>query len=92
MTNFTVESILEEFQAKGPQKQGIRCSIKEILGLPYPLVQTCANLLRELLSALQQETEGESKYSIRPGETDETPQREGESLDFQRGSGEMEAD
>lgn len=63
--------------------------MKEILGLPYPLAQACANLLRELMSALQQEVEGESKYSVRGGETEETPQ--GESLDFQR-SGELEAD
>lgn len=92
MSNFTVESILEEFQSKSSQKQGIKCSIKEILSLPYPILQTCAKLLRDLLSALQQEAVSEdlSKYSYRQAE--ESPQYSAEdryeSVEYPRGSDE----
>lgn len=89
VSNFTLESISEEFQSKGPQKQGIKCAIKEILGLPYPLMQTCANLLRDLLSALQQEAEEGSKFTPRPGGSEDSPLRgeQFESMDLQRASG-----
>ncbi|CAG9335294.1 unnamed protein product [Blepharisma stoltei] len=53
--NFTAEAISEEFWEKVPQRQGIRCTIKEILKLPYPVPQACGNLLKELLMVLEQE-------------------------------------
>ena len=94
VSNFSVDSILEEFQSKSSQKQGIKCSIKEILALPYPLVQTCANLLRELLTVLQQEVTAEDsvRFAQRMPQGEDSPQFSGEdrfeSVDYQRESDE----
>lgn len=60
---FTAESISEEFWEKVPQRQGVRCTIKEVLKLPYPLPQACGILLKELLGILEREfTEGGRGY------------------------------
>ena len=52
-------------------------------------MQVCANLLRDLLSFLQQETEDGSKFTPQQGDSEGSPQREEqfESLDMPRGSG-----
>jgi hypothetical protein len=94
VNNFTIESVCEEFKNKAPQRQGIKCSVKEILGLPYPLMQVCSNFLRDLLTVLQENFENleASKNSQPAAGSEETPPREGEdqfeSMDFPRTSAE----
>lgn len=49
-TNFTVESISECFWDKIAQRLSLKCTIKEVLNLPYTLTQGCANILKDLVS------------------------------------------
>jgi HEAT repeat protein len=53
---FSPESINEEFWEKASQRQSMKCAIREILKLPYPIQQNTSNLLKELLEILESET------------------------------------
>ena len=56
---FSIETINEEFWDKNSQRQSMKCAIREILKLPYPLQQTTSGLLKELLEILENEARAE---------------------------------
>jgi HEAT repeat protein len=56
--SFKVEEISEEFWEKNSQRQSMKCAIREILKLPYPVPNPTCNLLKELLEILEAEGRG----------------------------------
>ena len=55
IARFSPEAISDEFWERVPQRQSIKCAIKEILALPYSLPGLCGNLLKEILTMLTNE-------------------------------------
>lgn len=58
--HFSAKALCEEFVDKNTQRQSLRCAIKEVLSLPYPLPLGCGNVLKEFLGLLEGEYDRES--------------------------------
>lgn len=64
---FKVEEINEHFWEKNSQRQSMKCAIREILKLPYPLPHNTSTLLRELLEILEAEGRNDETESNKEG-------------------------
>ncbi|OMJ85924.1 hypothetical protein SteCoe_12627 [Stentor coeruleus] len=56
---YTVKTLMQEYMQKVTQRQTLRCAIREVLALPYPLPLGCNNLLKEFLGLLEEEANKE---------------------------------
>ena len=63
--SFRVDEINEHFWEKNSQRQSMKCAIREILKLPYPLSQSTSALLRELMEILEAEGRNEENESAK---------------------------
>jgi HEAT repeat protein len=65
--SFRVDEINEHFWEKNSQRQSMKCAIREILKLPYPLPHNTSSLLKELLEILEAEGKNEESESGKEG-------------------------
>jgi HEAT repeat protein len=58
--HFSSKCLAEEFLGKTTQRQTLRCAVREVLSLPYPLPLGCGNVLKEFLSMIENEMDKDS--------------------------------
>ena len=58
--HFSSRNLADEFLGKATQRQTLRCAIREVLSLPYPLPLGCANVLKEFLTLIENELDKDS--------------------------------
>ena len=58
--HFSSRNLADEFLGKATQRQTLRCAIREVMSLPYPLPLGCGNVLKEFLSLIENELDKDS--------------------------------